>query len=99
MRNFRTLTLAQELHKRCKSLKIPSYLRDQLLRSSSSVALNLGEGKGRKSIKEQKRFFDIAFGSLRETQTCLLLFEAPENIIQLADDTAAHLYKLIKSFQ
>ena len=91
--------MAIELHKRCKSLKAPPYLRDQLLRSSSSVALNLGEGKGRKSLKEQKRFFDIAFGSIRETQTCLLLLEAPKSIIQLADNTAAHLYKLIKSFE
>ena len=99
MHKFRTLKLAIELHKKCKSLKAPPYLKEQLLRSASSVALNLSEGKGRKSFKEQKRFFDIAFGSMRETQTCLLLIEAPENVIQHADNTAAHLYKLLVSFR
>lgn len=98
MKNFNTLMLAIELHKECKKLETPHYLKDQLLRASSSVALNLSEGKGRKTPKDQKRFFDIAFGSLRETQTCLLLIEAPTNVIDLADNNAAHLYKLLKSF-
>lgn len=98
MKTFKTLQLAIELHMECKKLITPSYLKDQLLRSSSSVALNLSEGKGRKTIKDQKKYYDIAFGSLRETQTCLQLIEAPENLIKLADLTAAHLYKLIKSF-
>lgn len=71
MKNFNTLMLAIKLHKECKKPETPHYLKDQLLRSSSSAALNLSEGKGRKTAKDQKRFFDIAFGSLRETQTCL----------------------------
>ena len=61
MKNFKTLLLSIELHKQCRKLVVPSYLKDQLLRSSSSVALNLSEGKGRRTFKEQKRFFDIAF--------------------------------------
>ena len=97
MKNFKTLILAIELHHECKKLPVPRYLRDQLLRSSSSVALNLSEGKGRFGKKDQKRFFDYAFGSLRETQTCLKLAGAPKEVIILADKTAAHLYKLLKS--
>ena len=45
--------------------------RDQLLEALSSVPSNLAEGFTRKAPREECRFFDIALGSLSETQTQL----------------------------
>ncbi len=97
--NFRTYNLAVQLYRDCAKLKAPRHLKDQLLRASSSIALNLAEGRGRRSIKEQRQFFNIAFGSLRETQAVLDLLEAPEEIKKIADFTAAHLFCLMKSLE
>jgi len=96
--NFKTYQLSVELYRNCRSLKLPVHLKDQLLRSSSSVALNLAEGCGKRTLKDQRKFFDIAFGSLRETMSILELANAPVSIMTLADITAAHLYKLLKWF-
>ena len=49
-------------------------LIDQLESSSSSVALNISEGKGRYSKKEFKHFLYISRGSLYETVTMLQIF-------------------------
>ena len=49
-------------------------LIEQLEASSSSVALNISEGKGRYSRKEFKHFLYIARGSLYETITMLQIF-------------------------
>ena len=42
-------------------------LGSQILRSSSSIILNIAEGSGKSSDKELNRFFDIAIGSVNET--------------------------------
>ena len=49
-------------------------LVEQLEASSTSVALNISEGKGRFSKKEFKHFLYIARGSLYETITMLQIF-------------------------
>lgn len=48
-------------------------LSDQLCRASSSVAANIVEGRGRKTIKEYIQFLYISRGSLEETKYHLLL--------------------------
>jgi len=96
--NFKTLELAILLHKKVAPLEIPFYQKEQLQRASQSIALNLSEGAGRFTSSEKKRFYRIAFGSLRETQTILKMLELKdEEILALADKTAASLYKLIKA--
>lgn len=44
-------------------------MMQQIRRAALSVHLNLAEGASRKSVKERKRFFEIARGSLIEIDT------------------------------
>ncbi|MCK5074684.1 MAG: four helix bundle protein [Bacteriovoracaceae bacterium] len=99
MQNFRSYKLAVQLYRKCLKLKLERHLQDQINRASSSVALNLSEGRGRRTMKDQRRFFDIAFGSLREVQAILDITNAHHDIIDLADKTAAHLYKLLHTLR
>ena len=70
-------------------MQLSGHLKDQLLRASSSIALNLAEGSGRFGIKDQKRFFHIAFGSLRECQAILdLEFNENPEVRECADKTS-----------
>jgi four helix bundle protein len=49
-------------------------LLEQIEASSTSIAMNIAEGKGRYSRKEFKQFLYIARGSLYETMTLLEIF-------------------------
>jgi four helix bundle protein len=55
---------AYELAKRLKSMDRHS--RDQLLRASQSITLNIAEGCGKLPSAERRRFLQIACGSARE---------------------------------
>ena len=79
-------------------IKLPHYLKDQILRASSSVALNLSEGNAKYSLKEKNRFYSIAYASLKECKTALEL-ENQENsaLYDRADFLGAIIYRLIKS--
>lgn len=46
-------------------------IRDQLLRSSQSIALNIAEGNGKRSPADRPRFFEIARGSAMESAATL----------------------------
>jgi four helix bundle protein len=48
-------------------------LRDQALRASNSVVLNIAEGFGRRTRPDFRRFLSIAHGSIAEVQACMLL--------------------------
>lgn len=77
---------------------LTSHLKVQLNRASSSIVLNLAEGSGRFGRKDQKRFYHIAFASLRESQAILDLSDgSKKQALELADNLAAHIYKLIRS--
>ena len=98
MKNFRTLNSAVEFYHLAQQLPLKKHLKDQLDRASLSIALNLAEGRARKNIKDQVRFFNIAFASLREVQAIfyiLGLTDSPE--VKLLDSVAAQLYKLIQN--
>lgn len=71
MSDFRCLNLAIELYKQCKKQNLSYSIKDQLVRASSSVALNLAEGNQRFSIRDKRKFFNIALTSLREVQ-CII---------------------------
>ena len=95
MENFRTVNIAVEFYQMCHTFKLTGDARNQLDRAARSIALNLGEGRGRKTRKDQKRFFQIAFGSLRECQT-LLRLERLEGIEawQVLDKLGAHVIQI-----
>ena len=82
----------------CLKLHVNNALRNQLTRASSSIALNLAEGNGRKQTNDRKHFFQIAYGSLKECKAILdLSINTPQSLILLADTLGAHIYKLIKN--
>jgi len=60
--------------------------RDQLDRASTSIALNLAEGNGKRSRVDRCRYFDISRGSALECAACLDVLVARG---RLAADTAA----------
>ncbi|MEQ1876664.1 MAG: four helix bundle protein, partial [Bdellovibrionia bacterium] len=93
---FRTYQLALSLHKECEKLHIASYLKDQFLRASSSVVLNLAEGSAKPTVKDRAKFYRIALGSLREVQAILDIV-GNANLITRADEVGASVYKLCKS--
>ena len=68
MRHLRSHHLAVNLYRRTATVRLPSHLKDQWLRASSSIALNLAEGCGKPTLADQARFFSIAMGSIRECQ-------------------------------
>ena len=83
--------------------KTYSPLKNQILRSSASIPLNIAEGTGRFG-KDRRHHYRIAYGSLRETVTALnLLRELKVNneeitkALNLLDRTGALLWKLINS--
>ena len=51
-------------------------LRDQLLRASVSIVLNIAEGAGRRSRRDKARFYSMARGSAAECGAILYLLRA-----------------------
>ena len=97
MKNFKTFDLAVHFYRLTRPLKLPSHLKEQLNRAAASIVLNLGEGRGRPTVKDQKRFFAIGFGSVKECQAILILAEQQNTVAwEALDSLAAHLYRLIE---
>ena len=96
IKNFRTYDLAVLFFKNCKELKIKGVAQNQFDRALLSIPLNLVEGSAKPSRKDRRKFYYIAFGSLREVQVLLNLYGS-SNLIEQADRLAAHLYQLCKN--
>jgi len=97
MKKFRTYSIAVQFYRSSFKLAFPRHLRDQLQRASSSIVLNIAEGAGRRTRADQRRFYVIAMGSLRECQAILELAEVRSSEVdETADKLGAHLYCLIK---
>ena len=77
-------------------------LVSQMRRASVSVASNIAEGAGRSSDLEFKRFLEIAYGSLYELQTQLIVSKNLEfvsgNEFNMLDTEIDELQKMIYSF-
>lgn len=96
MYKFRTLELATNFYHRAKDTHLPRPLKDQFDRSLLSIVLNLSEGAAKPTAKDKRKFYYIAMGSFRETQTLLRLTNH-QSLLTLSDSLGAHLYKLCKN--
>jgi four helix bundle protein len=82
-------------------------LIEQLEAASTSVAMNIAEGKGRQSTKEYIQFLYIARASLFEAITLLIIFkrlgwltqEMLDNFLERAEEIAKMLNSLIKTMR
>ncbi len=101
--NFKDLIAyqrAKELNRICLALikknkyYLPLYFKDQLGRSALSVALNIAEGSGRLTEKDQKHFFVMAKGSLREVEA---LVDMLEMFCEVSQTNKEELNQLIDS--
>ena len=98
MKNFRAYDLAVNFYRFSRTLQIKGNLKEQLDRAASSVVLNLAEGRGRGTKADQKRFFQIAMGSVRECQAILdLSLSQNAGATSLLDSLAACVFCLIRS--
>src|ERR1700690_3565765 len=95
LKDFDAYQLAKKFYQACKTVKVPPFLRDQLHRASASIVLNIAEGSGKRTYQDQRRFYAIAFGSLRECRGVLDMeqINGPE-LNKLADQLSAILYVL-----
>jgi four helix bundle protein len=50
----------------CEQLKLHRNAKDQLLRASQAIPLNIAEGNGKATEADRRRFFEIARGSALE---------------------------------
>ena len=96
MSNFRTLNIAMDFYHECEKLNLKGELRKQFERCSLSIVLNLSEGAGKRTPMDRRRFYDIAYGSLQETKTILMIIKETKLLID-ADRLGAHLWKLMKN--
>jgi four helix bundle protein len=96
LKNFRSYQLAVRLYRLCEEIKCAPHLKEQLSRASSSIALNLAEGSARATMKDRRRYYNIAMGSVRECQTILDLMSisTDSEVVKLADQLGAGIYKL-----
>lgn len=84
MSDFRDLSVYQKARKLNKSVflllrntKFDRLIRDQLSRASTSILLNIAEGSGRFSRRDQRNFYVIARASGME---CIALFDVIEDL-------------------
>lgn len=100
MNSFRTYELAILFYREISKTKAPYHLKNQLLKSSASISLNLSEGSAKTSKKDRARFYRIALGSFRESITILILNNSyTNNLYKIGDCLGAHLYQLCKSLE
>ena len=95
MKNFRCYQLAKTQYLEIKKLDLPRYQADQLNRAGLSVCLNLAEGSGKSSVKDRRRFYEIALASHREVQALIDVLALTE-LHSNADNLGGGLFKLIR---
>ena len=95
IQNFRSYELALKFYRLCLRQRLVNPERGQLRRASLSICNNLGEGWGRRTAADRGHFFDIAFGSLRESQTIIRATQLKDpELVMTADQLGGSLYRL-----
>ena len=79
------------------------FLADQLRRAVSSIPLNFAEGYGKRTPKEQRRFFMIARGSTNEVaailDVCLHLSFISQDRYEQGMELCDHLARMLTRFR
>jgi four helix bundle protein len=95
---FRTYELAIRFARICRTIEVPSDLRDQFNRASASVALNLKEGSARRTQRDRHRFYRTAFGSFRECEAIFDIMDLrDESVRGLSDALGGSLNRLCRA--
>ena len=94
LKNFRTYQQSLSFYRYCEQTRLPWFLKNQLLRASSSISLNLAEGSAKPVGKDRLRFYRIALGSLRECQAICDLNPQLGGLRLVADLLGGSLYRL-----
>jgi four helix bundle protein len=98
MKAFRSLDLSVEFYELSEKSDLRGNLRDQLMRAASSISLNLSEGNAKRTPKEKKRFYQMAYASTQECKTILKLAKVSDPaIIDTVDKLGAWIYNLLKA--
>jgi four helix bundle protein len=81
---FPVYLLSEELFNQFEVIQanptVSRVIKDQLLRASSSIVLNIAEGSGKHSRLEKKNFYVISRGSVQECVAILRLMKLQKNI-------------------
>lgn len=100
---------SKSFHLQCSEIlkqnKIDRTTKDQLIRASFSIPLNIAEGSGRFSKPDRRNFFVIARGSVFESTSILDILHDAETIestkfqsmLVKADELSRILYSMIKN--
>jgi four helix bundle protein len=99
LNKFRAYQDALKFYDRCEKLFGAIHLRNQLLRASSSIVLNLAEGSCQPTQPNRARYYRMALGSLRESQALLAMMKAQPDLVSMGDSLGAQVYKLCKANQ
>ena len=95
IRNFLAYELALKLYRKVEAMPLKHSIKDQLVRASQSIVLNLAEGSAKPTKRDKIRFYAIAFGSAKEVQAVFDIINLKdEQTLDLIDHIAACLYKL-----
>jgi four helix bundle protein len=99
LKNFRCYQKSLEFYWSCVELDCVDHLREQLLRASSSITLNLAEGTAKPTMKDRSRYYFMALGSVRECEAIFALARLPNDspLIKQIDELAKVVFQLCKS--
>ena len=71
----------------CEELKGHRHAKDQLLRASQAIPLNIAEGNGKATDGDRRRYFEIARGSAME---CAAIHDILMAIVAIQADSLLH---------
>jgi four helix bundle protein len=79
------------VYRLCERLKGHSNAKDQLLRASQAIPLNIAEGNGKATEGDRRRYFEIARGSALECGAAQDVLEVCGAITKIENDEGKKL--------
>jgi four helix bundle protein len=79
------------VYRQCERLKGHSNAKDQLLRASQAIPLNIAEGNGKATEGDRRRYFEIARGSALECGAAQDVLEVCGALTRIENDEGKKL--------